>query len=107
MCNECRENVADLNCTQCKLNLCKVCFSIIHKPKCLNHHVGIPIAQAMLLQNAHVVELPNCTVHNTRDCPLEFYCVDCKFEVCRNCVLTVHQGHKIAEVGEVVSNSNI
>ena len=87
-------------CCTCRQFLCDFCHE--HN-KTESHHqiVGLDHKSVSLLPSIMTPTEHLCSQSHHKKKKLKFYCETCKCLVCRNCTLTTHKDHTIAEMCDV------
>ncbi|XP_076766706.1 tudor domain-containing protein qin [Xylocopa sonorina] len=86
-CYEC-ENQATIQCPQCNVLFCHICYAKIHG-RALQNHSKIMLAESDN-ENSFIVRNICSEMCNE---PLGYYCEDCDIAACSHCMLDLHKKH--------------
>ncbi|XP_062587656.1 E3 ubiquitin-protein ligase TRIM56-like [Saccostrea cucullata] len=101
LCQACENgDKATKRCFDCDQNLCPNCYRIHQNLKTTRSHrsgdIGNEI-QGMQTQTFY------CPRHRKEE--LKFFCCQCETNICRDCKLTKHEGHKTEDLDIIAENS--
>ena len=104
-CRSCdKNNPLKIYCFACQSFVCGSCS---HSHQCLNPTSNVTIGK----QNEDVqrlIERPvMCSQQCHEDQPLEFYCEDCKVQICLKCGIVSHNGHIVKDMHKAVQEQKI
>ena len=92
-CALCRDAVAPMYCSVCRIHLCGDCVEKHFSDKSKVHNV-VPLEQFLSTLNH-----PNCSTHLTKQC--ELHCEQCDISICTSCISSgKHIGHKQVDILE-------
>ena len=84
-------------CMTCRENLCDECCRSHKSMKMTKGHKLSPVGEVPEVMRKKLEE-SFCKKHYTKE--LEFYCQVCKVPSCATCSITIHNSHKICEIGD-------
>lgn len=97
-CDRCTNNAAISFCCNCCWFMCESCVADHQRWRELQSHELVPLDMAKKANNEgeklFKIQYPAqpCPEHTQED--LRFYCKQCEVLVCRDCLVTTHEGHK-------------
>ncbi|XP_071123474.1 paramyosin-like [Mytilus edulis] len=98
-CSMCYDQIGTLFCHDCEKILCM---------QCRTFHDRIPLTKGHVVIDSHsegrgiFKPKPVCTTHKT-----EFFsvCLDCDCLICNECILSIHNGHKLGKIKDASETS--
>ncbi|XP_062587429.1 tripartite motif-containing protein 2-like [Saccostrea cucullata] len=101
LCQACENgDKATQRCFDCDQNLCTNCYRIHQNLKTTRSHRSVDIGNEITGMQTQTFYCPR---HSGEE--LKFFCCQCEINICRDCKLTKHEGHKTEDIDIIAENS--